>query len=220
VAVGCLQALAQNSPNIQYTKNGTDSKLRGELMVNPSTLALEFQLPIATYPGRSGVNVPVTISYSSSVWRIAYQYYNPGHYTSSGQPIGDGYTVVAAMYAEHSRAGWSSSVEFPVVDTWSNNEAYDMNGSPTGNTCTLGCYVVDRVLVRMPDGSTHELRSSDQPIATPFTPPDDLYVVDGSRMRYQRSTQTLFMPDGSRYHSAPDNLNVRHMLRRVLRTGP
>jgi hypothetical protein len=29
--------------------------------------------------------------------------------------------------------------------------------------------------------------------------PDDLYTVDGSRMRYQRSTQTLFMPDGSRF---------------------
>src|ERR1700754_2672726 len=75
---GCLQVLAQSSPNIQYTNNGTNSKLRGDLKVNPSTLALEFHLPIAAYPGRAGVNVPVTVSYSSSVWRIAYQFYNPG----------------------------------------------------------------------------------------------------------------------------------------------
>jgi hypothetical protein len=146
VTASCLQALAQTPPNIQYTKNGTDSKLRGELRVNPSTLALEFQLPIAAYPGRAGVNVPVTVSYASSVWRIAYQYYNPGQYTSNGQPLGNGYTGVAAMYAERSRAGWVSSLEFPVVDTWSNSEAYDQFGSPTGNTCPLGCYFIDKVL--------------------------------------------------------------------------
>jgi RHS repeat-associated protein len=198
--VNCLPALAQNpAPNIQYTKNATDSKLRGEMKVNPSTLALEFQLPIAVYPGRAGLDVPVTVSYSSKVWRIAYQGYNPGGFTSSGQPVGNGYTIITAMYAEHSRAGWTSSIGFPVIDTWSDTDVYDQFGSPTGDTCPLGCFSVDRVLARMPDGSAHELRSTDQPSAAGAATPDDYYAVDGSRMRYQRSTGTLFMPDGSRY---------------------
>jgi hypothetical protein len=28
---------------------------------------------------------------------------------------------------------------------------------------------------------------------------DDMYAVDGSRLRYKKSTQTLYMPDGSYY---------------------
>jgi hypothetical protein len=53
----------------------------------------------------------------------------------------------------------------------------------------------------MPDGSSRELRSSDQPKAAndPTPLPDELYAVDGSRMHNRRSIQTLFMPDGSRY---------------------
>jgi RHS repeat-associated protein len=202
LALSCLPALAQNStPNIQYTTNATDSKLRGELKVNPSTLALEFQLPIAVYPGRAGLDVPVTVSYSSKVWRIAYQGYNPGSYGSDGVPVGDGYTILTAMYGEYSRAGWTGSLSFPVIDTWSSNDTYDQSGGPTpsNGACPNGCYSVDRILARMPDGSAHELRSGDQPVAYNGTTPDDYYAVDGSRMRYQRSTGTLFMPDGSRY---------------------
>src|SRR6266404_1837173 len=51
----------------------------------------------------------------------------------------------------------------------------------------------------MPDGSTHELRSSDQPRFPNDPLIDDYYSVDGARMHYQRSTQKLFMADGSCY---------------------
>jgi len=54
-------------------------------------------------------------------------------------------------------------------------------------------------MVWMPHGSGHELRSTDQPRPSTQPAPDNLYSVGGSRLRYQRSTQTLFMPDGSRY---------------------
>jgi hypothetical protein len=53
-------------------------------------------------------------------------------------------------------------------------------------------------MVWMPDGSGHELRASDQPRSFTAPLPDDYYAVDGSRMRYQRSTGTLFLQDGSR----------------------
>src|SRR5260370_10996065 len=63
----------------------------------------------------------------------------------------------------------------------------------------MECATIDRMLFRMPDGSTHELRSTDQPRFHNDPLIDNYYSVDGLRMRYQRSTQTLFMADGSRY---------------------
>jgi RHS repeat-associated protein len=198
IACLLLGAARTAAQNIQYTKNSTDAKLRSELTINPATLGLEFQLPIAGYPGRAGLNVPITISYSSKVWRIKYQGYNPGGFSSSGQPLGNGYTIVSAEYGEYSHAGWTSSIGVPVIDTWSSSENYDQFGNPAGSDCSNGCFYIDRALVRMPDGSAHELRSGDQPLAIGTTPPDNLYAVDGSRLRYQRSTGTLYMPDGSR----------------------
>jgi RHS repeat-associated protein len=197
----CATALSVSAQNIQYNQKSVDLGLRSDLKINPSTRAVEMQIPLGFYAGRAGLNVPITISYSSKVWRVGYQGYSPGQYTN-GQPTGNGYVIAAAQYAEHSRGGWTSSVGIPVIDNYSNSEAYNQFGNPTaGNCSTSGCFNVDRLLVRMPDGSTHELRSSDQPYDAVNPPqlPDDLYAVDGSRLRYQRSTSTLFMPDGSRF---------------------
>ncbi|MCA1614558.1 MAG: hypothetical protein LC795_09870 [Acidobacteria bacterium] len=201
----------QNAPpNILFNKKNVDIGDRGRLRINPSTLALELEIPLGSYPGRAGLDVPVTLSYSSKAWRVEYVSYQPGTPSSGGVPISGGYTRVVAHYAEHSSAGWTSSVGFPVLDTTLLSEYYDGSGNPksTGgcvgstdptNTAAL-CYKVDRILVRMPGGSTHELRSSDQPFdPVNHTEAADLYAVDGSRMRYNRPGQTLFMPDGSRY---------------------
>lgn len=199
-----LLVRAQSSAsNVQYTNKAVDLGLRGNLTVNPSTRAVEIQIPLGDYAGRAGLNVPISISYSSKVHRISYEAYNPGHYSSSGQPIGDGYTMVSDRFAEHSSGGWTTSVGFPVLDLSGTGEKYDMFGRAVGadGQCPgYACLTIDRVLFRMPDGSTHELRSSDQP----RSPNDqvivgDYYSVDGSRMRYQSSTQTLFMADGGRY---------------------
>src|SRR2546421_9333036 len=76
VLIGTLPVQGQN---IQYTKNTADLKLRNNLSVNPSTRAVELQIPLGDYPGRAGSNLPVTISYSSKVWRIDYQAYRPNY---------------------------------------------------------------------------------------------------------------------------------------------
>src|SRR6266404_8542718 len=111
-----LVVQAQNAPpNVQYTNKAVDLGLRGNLTVNPSTRAVEIQIPLGGYVGRAGFNVPIAISYSSKVHRIQYEAYNPGHYTYSG-PIGDGYTLVSDRFAEYSSAGWTSTVGFPVLD--------------------------------------------------------------------------------------------------------
>jgi RHS repeat-associated protein len=204
IAAGQLIASAQTaSPNVQFNQKSVDFGDRDGLRVNPNTLALELQIPLGNYPGRAGLNLPVTISYSSKLWRVDFYSYIPGPFGSNGNPIGQGYTRVQARYAEHSSAGWTSSLGFPFFDN-TPIQYYDINGTPKpdSNSCgSSGCYVVDRQLVWMPDGSSHELRSSDQPRALNDTTPlpDDLYAVDGTRIRYQRSTQTLFMPDGGRY---------------------
>src|SRR6266478_144139 len=198
-----LAVRAQNPPpNVQYTNKAVDLGLRGNLTVNPSTQALEIEIPLGGYAGRAGFNVPIAISYSSKVHRIKYEAYNPGHYTSSGQPIGDGYTLVSDRFAEYSSAGWTTTVGFPVLDLSANGEQYDMFGRAVGTDgqCpSYACLTIDRVLFRMPDGSTHELRSSDQPRSPNDPLLDDYYSVDGARMHYQRSTQKLFMADGSCY---------------------
>src|SRR6266478_1393182 len=90
------------TPNVQYTNKAIDLGLRGNLTVNPSTQALEIQIPLGDYAGRAGFNEPIAISYSSKVHRIKYEAYNPGHYSSSGVPLGAGYTMVSDRFAEYS----------------------------------------------------------------------------------------------------------------------
>src|SRR6266851_5149366 len=212
-----LSALAQNpAPNVEYTGKAVDLGLRGNLTVNPSTQALEIEIPLANYLRRAGFNVPIAISYSSKVHRIKYEGFNPGHFTQEGLPLGDGYTIITARFSENSSAGWTTSVGFPVRDFSAQGEKYDLDGNAVGTDgqCFIQqqngvrafypCLNIDRVLFRMPDGSTHELRSSDQPRSPNDPAIDNYYSVDGARMRYQSSTQTLFMADGSRYILSAD----------------
>jgi YD repeat-containing protein len=184
--------------NVQYNQKAADLGLRSGLTIDPSTHALQIQIPMGSYPGRAGMNLPVTLSYSSKVWRINYEGYNPGQRHPDGT-IDNPYTLVNAQYGEHSASGWTSSLGFPFLDTVTMNHLYDMDGNPTGTICKVPCYTIDRVLIWMPDGSSHELRSTDEPFASGAARPDNLYSVDSSRLRYQRSTDTLFMPEGSRY---------------------
>jgi RHS repeat-associated protein len=68
------------------------------------------------------------------------------------------------------------------------------------------CCFIDRLQIHLTDGSTHEFRSSDRPycygIDDTTTLPDDLYSVDGTRMRYKRSLKRLYLPDGSYWNLA------------------
>src|SRR5262249_21293792 len=98
-------ALAQN---IQHTQNTADRSLRGDLQVDPSTLGMTLSIPLGEYPGRNGVNLPVTLSYGSKQWRIE---------TVQGFPGQVAYhTQSEARYAEHSMSGWTSSLEPPEIE--------------------------------------------------------------------------------------------------------
>jgi hypothetical protein len=191
--------LGQNPPpNVKYGNQALDLGLRSNLTVNPITRAVELQIPLGNYPGRAGHDVSATLSYSSKVWNMAYQAFIPA--PPPGHGTGQSYTMIVARYGEHSVAGWTSSIGFPVIDTVPTSQLYDQFGNPKSDgDCTAGCFNIDRIMVWMPDGSGHEFRSTDQPLIAGTQPPDNLYSVDGSRMRYQRSTQTLFLPNGSRY---------------------
>ena len=198
IFMACFASSEAFAQNVQYASQVQDSAMRNTLRVNPTTRAVEFQIPLGYYPGRGGLDVPVTLSYSSKVWQIDFQGFNPG----APPPHGTlpPFTIVTAEYGDHSVAGWTSTIGFPSIDFQPSTRLYDSSGNTnvSGN-CSIGCYVLDRIVVWMPDGSGHELRSTDQPRPIAQAAPDNLYSVDGSRLRYQRSTQTLFMPDGSRY---------------------
>jgi RHS repeat-associated protein len=191
----CSETLAQN---VQYTNEAVDMGSRGTRRVNPITLGVEFEIPLGRYKGRGGLDVPVNLSYSSKLWAMEFQGYNPGAPPPHGTI--EPYTIISANYAEHTVRGWTTTVDLPELDFMPGDRIYNADGSPNGNgNCTAGCYKVDRMMVWMPDGSGHELRASDQPRKITDPVPDNYYAVDGSRMRYQRSTGTLFMADGSRY---------------------
>src|SRR5918912_3276899 len=60
-------SLAQN---VKHTQNNLDQALRSDFRVDPTTLGLGFQLTLSGYPGRGGTSMPVTLSYSSKLWRM------------------------------------------------------------------------------------------------------------------------------------------------------
>ncbi|HMX24700.1 MAG TPA: DUF2380 domain-containing protein [Blastocatellia bacterium] len=181
---------------VQHTQNTADASLRGSLQVDPSTLGMSLQIPLGEYKGRGGLNVPITLSYGSKQWRVE---------TVQGFPGQSAYhTQSEARYAEHSMSGWTSSLEPPEIEYVGAEQPFDS----FGNSLCLVCvdlpdttpYYVNRILVHMPDGSTHELRKSDVPVTGPNLVMAGIYLaVDGSRLKYDSDTATLYLPDGSRY---------------------
>ncbi len=189
-----FSALAQQ--NFQYTQNTADRSLRSDLQVDPSTLGMTIQIPLGEYPGRNGVNLPITLSYSSKQWRME---------TVEGFPGQAAYhTQSEARYAEHSMSGWTSSLEPPEIEDISSTQAFNNFGDPLCDFCLeappVTPYYVNRMLVHMPDGSSHELRKSDIPVlSSDLGLPGIYYAVDGSQLKYDPHTAALHMPDGSRY---------------------
>lgn len=184
--------------NIQHADKNLDLGMRSNVRVHPITRAVNFEIPLGHFPGRAGHNIPVTLSYSSKVWNIDYQGYNPGPPPPHGgmQP----FTIVTTRYSKRSMSGWTSSVSGPSIDSEPGSHMYDLNGTPRAmGYCVAPCFVIDRKTVWMPDGSSHEIRASDQPRNITAPAPDHFYAVDGTGMRYQASTGTLFLADGSRY---------------------
>lgn len=191
-------ASSANAQNVQYDDKALDLGSRSTTRVDPVTRGLTFSIPLGSYPGRAGLNVPVTLSYTSKVWNVEFQGYNPG--TNPPYNPMQAFSIVVAQYAKHSVAGWSSSISMPILDNTAGAHFYNANGAAKPNSqCPYPCFLIDRKTIWMPDGSGHELRASDQPRLFQDPAADNYYSVDESRLRYQASTDTLFLPDGSRY---------------------
>ena len=182
------QARAQSDgTNVRFTQAETNDGANVSLSV-----------PLATYPGR-GLSLPVSLSYSSSVWRIDHLK-SVKNFVVAPPPYYVKQSVTQALYAEHSKAGWKSALDLPKIEWPKQDEIFDYKGKPA--TCCWD-YRIARVTIHMPDGSSHQFRKSDRFYNSSYVDTfGTFYAVDGSRMRYDSTgidTGTLFMPDGTRY---------------------
>lgn len=170
--------------------------------VNESA-TLSLGVPLGKYSGR-GLDLPVSLSYSSNVWRIDhinavknYQAFPPYYVTQS---------VTQAIYSEYSAAGWRSSLDLPKIQFPKSSDSYSYKGKDSLSINYPGCFGfrIARVWIHMPDGSTHEFRKSDAAYqgGTNVDTVGKFFAVDGSRMLYDSTgndTGMLYMPDGTHY---------------------
>lgn len=200
LALSATHASAQRA-NVQYINNKADQALRSDLRIDPSTLGMSVQIPLGAYPGR-GISLPVTLNYSSKIWRIDFQTSAPGISKTESS-----YTKLRARSFEFSTAGWTSSLGVPTIEYSGEGKLYNNLGQAIDlgtDDGSLGTNYIARINVHMPDGSSHELRKDDVPHTFNRQNPNYdwtgvFYAVDGSRMRFESASSTLFLPDGSRY---------------------
>lgn len=193
----CLMISSATAQNMEYTQGKADQALRSDLRVDPSTLGMSIQVPIANYAGR-GVSLPISLNYSSKVWRM--------NLDTSWENSSGAYTESRAIYAEFSKAGWTSSLSVPEIEWTGNQQVFDGEG----NAYCTGCpgtvivvedqFYINRLSVHMPDGSSHELRKNDTPVKSDQLVHSGVYqAVDGSHLRYDADAHVLWLPDGSTY---------------------
>jgi len=120
IALGPSSLLAQN---IQHTENKPDLALRSDTRVDPSTLGMSFSIPLASYPGRAGNGLPVAITYSSKSLRLEFTGVD---YT----PVTGAKTWTTFKFAEHSTAGWTSTLSPPRVEFTGMGQFFDGQGRP------------------------------------------------------------------------------------------
>jgi RHS repeat-associated protein len=176
-----------DSTNVRFTQG----------QVNESA-TMSLSVPIATFPGR-GLDLPISLSYSSAVWRIDHMT-AVRNYIVAPPPYYTKQSVTQALYAEHSKAGWKSALDLPRIEWPKQDEIYSYDGRPATSGWN---YRIPRVTIHMPDGSVVEFRKSDRFYISPeIDMTGTFWAVDGSRMRFDSTgvdTGTLFMPDGTRY---------------------
>lgn len=187
VTILILLGMSVQAQNIQFTQGSVGSGLDNTMSVS-----------LRIYPGRGGTSLPVNLNYSSRVWKLKYLH-TPGEWNLGQYWCGN--SVVEAVFAEYSTAGWTSSLDVPVLEWPLEHDQYNYNGKPINPDCSnLTGSRIKRVYVHMPDGSTHELRDGDQPyVLSSVNHNGTFYSADGSRMKYDSSTSSLWMPDGSHY---------------------
>ena len=238
IIISALIGLSFLSTVFGQQENNKDQTLRGSGRVNPSTLAMEFDLSLGGYPGR-GINVPISISYSSKVWRMQYSEIVPRNNNAEGCN-----SLYYPWFAEDSAAGWTTSLAVPYIEYTGKETIYNSQGFPVADSsCDFGApppasyyHLVRRLVIHLPSGETHELRA-DAGSTVSFlynqTPPTNIwnatfYAADGSNIKYIEDANTntfkLLMPDGSVYNfansfSVLNNKNVRKATKFTDRNG-
>jgi RHS repeat-associated protein len=201
LVVWCMLLWPSTTPSqiVQHTENKTDQALRSSARIDPATLGMGLQVPLGGLQGRGGTGLPISLSYSSKLWRIKFLTGYQGNLTYR--------TKTGAEFAEHSASGWTTSLAVPRIEFTGEGQFYNYSGEPLGNELDpeepyQPRYYISRAHIHMPDGSSHELRKDEVVRVFNNTNYDFsgmLYAVDGSQVRYETATSTLFLPDGSRY---------------------
>ncbi|HJT29925.1 MAG TPA: RHS repeat-associated core domain-containing protein [Pyrinomonadaceae bacterium] len=165
----------------------------------PQSHDVTLDVPLVNYAGRGG-GLPVRLTYSTAgLWRIGF---------INSVPFGTSIrrSVSEAIYAEHSTAGWTTSMDIPKVEWPRQNDVYWYTGKTyTQGTLSPFTYRVAQLFMHMPDGSVHEMRKTSDAVYQDngsINMVGIFYSVDGSRMRYDSNGQnsgTLYLPDGTRY---------------------
>ena len=102
----------------QTTDNKADQNLKSSARVNPVTLAMEFSLPFGKYPGRGGNSTPISLNYSSKVWtteKVNFHFESSAVNNPDYDYIVHQSTDVGGFYGRKSAAGWTSSLQSPVI---------------------------------------------------------------------------------------------------------
>jgi hypothetical protein len=104
--------------NIKNPQSAVDDRARSQAHVDPATLAMQLQIPLGVYSGRNGMSLPITLQYSSKVWRIKHVRTNP----CGGEPN----STYRPEFTKSSAAGWTSSLDWlgwpqdPSIETYDN----------------------------------------------------------------------------------------------------
>ena len=224
VIVGLISLCALSCPSgavaqkVQYTQNVADTTLRSRLRVDPSTLGLSLQIPLGNYSGRGGAQLPITLAYSAKVWNVNFV---ETRTDVNDQPI---FNILEPAYGQHSVAGWTCSLTVPKIEwTGYSAETYQ-SGISDGCTpppTTQTCEYISRIRVYLPDGSSHELRKDDVPrdARQAYDRTGVFWAVDGSRLKFETSSNTLYLPDGSRYIFAAQSANEQAATQFIDRNG-
>lgn len=205
-----LLAPIVTAQDLQHSENAADLGVRSDVRVEPTSLGLNLTIPLRAYPGRSDLSLSASLMYSSKVWRMEYSGSQSEFPPTGGEII---HSILAGKYAEHSVSGWTSGLDLPWYEFTGGDQYYDDTGAsipePTEfpPNWQFHTHYIRRMLVHMPDGSSHELRSSDQIFNGLGVNSGTYYSVDGSRLRYvlAQSTATLYLPDGSRFFYPGNN---------------
>ncbi len=229
-SIGMILALVISSSAIfaQENDNTADRALKGSGRVNPSTLAMEISIPLGSYPGR-GINVPISLSYSSKVWRM-----DSTSQTSTSVGGSPCFTVSEPRFSEKSASGWTTSLETPYIEYTGWRDRFTAQGFPViDRTCEnmeppQPTPEIRRITLYLPSGETHELRMDAALNSQGNTDRNGYYyAADGSNIIYYENSSTntykLMMPDGSFYEfenlSSPTTVAERKALKFIDRNG-